>query len=322
MTKSIALLTDRRYEASEAAADDWYLNNILNDDRLLIAALRELGINATRLDWSRPNVDWSRFDAVVFRTTWDYFDRFDEFSQWLDQVAQQTRLLNDVSVIRWNMDKHYLADLASIGVRVVPTRFLERLGSTQIEPQGFTGLCESPPRTTDWLRELDVEEAVIKPCVSGAARHTYRVNKTNAADIDAIIQSLLEQEAFLIQPFQHDVMRSGETSLMVIGSQVTHAIRKTPKTGDFRVQDDHGGTVHDHQPTAEEIQFAEHALKALSALQGKSLNSLPIYGRVDLVRDNFGALAVMELELIEPELWLRCHPPAATVFAKAIRDQL
>lgn len=291
----VALLTDRRYTASTAAEGDWYLGNILADDGLLQAALTRRGLTSRRVDWADPAVDWSRFGCAVFRTTWDYFERFAEFSVWLERAVSATRLCNCSPMVRWNMDKHYLADLERRGVPVVPSRFLER-GSTQT--------------VAAVLEETGWDEAVVKPCVSGAARHTYRVNRQTAAGQQPLISSLLEQEAMIVQPFQTDIVGTGEDTLMVFGGRYSHAVRKVAKAGDFRVQDDHGGTVHEYQPTAEQIALAERAVAAC--------DPIPVYGRVDMVRDNSGRLAVMELELIEPELWLRYHPPAAESFAASL----
>ncbi|QDU20954.1 ATP-grasp domain-containing protein [Urbifossiella limnaea] len=295
MTCDVALLTDRRYTATAAAEGDWYMSNILADDGLLQAALARRGLTSERVDWADPGVEWSRFRCALFRTTWDYFDRFPEFSAWLDRVERQTRLCNHSPTVRWNLDKHYLADLDARGVPVVPARFLER-GSAQ--------------PLADVLTEAGWDEAVVKPCVSGAARHTYRVNRRTAADLQPLLDGLLAAEAMLVQPFQADVVRTGEDTLMVFGGRFSHAVRKVPKAGDFRVQDDHGGTVHDYTPTAEQVELAERAVSAC--------HPLPVYGRVDLVRNNAGQLAVMELELIEPELWLRHHPPAAEHFAAGV----
>jgi glutathione synthase/RimK-type ligase-like ATP-grasp enzyme len=291
----VALLTDRRYTAAVAADGDWYMGNILADDGLLQAALARRGLTSERVDWADQAVEWSRFRCAGFRTTWDYFDRFPEFAAWLDRAERQTRLCNHGPTVRWNLDKHYLADLAACGVPVVPSRFLER-GSTR--------------PLADVLAEAWWDEAVVKPCVSGAARHTYRVNRRTAADLQPRLAALLAAEAMIVQPFQADVVRTGEDALMVFGGRYSHAVRKVPKAGDFRVQDDHGGTVRDHEPTAEQVALAERAAAAC--------HPVPVYGRVDMVRDNAGRLAVMELELVEPELWLRCHPPAAEAFAAGV----
>jgi glutathione synthase/RimK-type ligase-like ATP-grasp enzyme len=294
-----ALLTDHRYTAEVAAEGDWYLGNILADDRLLREALGRCGLTSVRVDWADPDVDWSRFRCAVFRTTWDYFDRYAEFTAWLDRIERQTRVCNPASVIRWNVDKHYLADLHEKGVPVVPSRFLER-GSTRT--------------LSDVLNETGWDEAVIKPCVSGAARHTYRVNRRTSAEHQPTLSKLLAEEAMIVQPFQADIARTGEDTLMVFGGRYSFAVRKVAKAGDFRVQDDFGGTVHRHQPTEEQIELAERAVAACSPV--------PVYGRVDMVRGNDGRLAVMEMELIEPELWLRFHPPAADTFADALAQYI
>ncbi len=291
----IALLTEHRHEAATAAPDDWYLGNILHDDRLLSEALREHGLTTTRVDWARPEVDWSQFRCAVFRTIWDYFDRFDEFTAWLGRVEGQTTLCNTPSIIRWNMDKHYLADLEAQGIPIVACRFMER-GDTE--------------SLSDHLAASGWKEAVIKPAVSGAARHTYRVNDENAAELEPVVRRLLAEKALILQPFVTEIQRDGEDTLMVLNGRYTHAVRKTAKPGDFRVQVDHGGTVCDLTPTAEQIELAERAMAAC--------RPLPAYGRVDMVRDNEGRLAIMELELIEPELWLRHNPPAAKEMAAAI----
>ena len=290
----VALLTDRRYTASVADPDDWYLGNILADDRLLADALRARGVSSARVDWADPSVDWNTFGALVFRSTWDYYDRQAEFAAWLAAVSPTTRLINDAATVRWNLDKHYLADLAAAGVPTVPTRFLER-GSN-----------------ADLGRVLAAEgwrEGVVKPAVSGGARHTYRFDAGSADEVAGRVARVLEEEAFLVQPFVPDVVAHGEDTLVVIDGRFTHALTKRARPGDFRVQDDHGGTVHPCTPSEEQIRLAT---AAMAVRRGTA------YGRVDMVRLPDGRYGVMELELIEPELWLRRHPPAAEALADAI----
>ena len=299
MSADIALLTDGRYTATHAAPDDWYLRNILHDDALLQAALSELGFTSVRVDWADPNVDWTQFRCAVFRTTWDYFERFAEFTAWLERIARETRLVNAAHTIWWNLDKHYLADLETRGVPVVPSVYLE--------PGDGSSLPELLDRH-QWT------EAVLKPCVSGAARHTYRVNAANAESLQREIASLLDSESFVLQPFVADITINGEYTLMVIDGEVTHAVQKVPKSGDFRVQDDHGGTWTPYSPSEEQVAFAKRAML--------SVTPLPQYGRVDMVRGNDGSWQIMELELIEPELWLRTKPEAATRLAAALAREL
>ncbi len=295
----VALVTAQPYLAEVASSEDWYLGNILRDDQLLQTALSDHGLSSSRVNWADPTIDWSKFGCVVFRTPWDYFDRLAEFTAWLQQLTKQTRLCNEHATIEWNMDKHYLADLAAQGIPVVPSHFIE---------QG--GVFSLP----DLLDTFQLNEAVIKPCISGGARHTYRVNRLNSEDIGSTLQPLLRHESFILQPFQTDILHSGEDTLMIFDGHYSHAVRKRPKPDDFRVQDDHGGSVHPYQPTPQQIELAERTIAACQ--------QPPAYGRVDLVRDNQGHNTVMELELIEPELWLRYHLPAATSFATAIAARM
>jgi hypothetical protein len=295
----VALLTDHRFVAAEADPDDWYLGNILRDDALLQQALDRRGVSSVRVDWADPSVDWSSFELAVFRTTWDYYERYAEFAPWLEQTSKIARLCNAPEIIRWNMDKHYLLDLQHQGVPVVPFHMLE------------TGTLSN---LSTVMQQKGWPEAVVKPCVSGGARLTYRVNSDNADQIDEIIRIPLQNEAFLLQPFVDSIQVTGEDSLMVFGGQYTHAVRKTAKAGDFRVQDDHGGTVHDRTPDSSQVHLAETAMKAATQITGHA----PAYGRADMVQMTDGTWAIMELELLEPELWLRYAPAAADVFAENI----
>lgn len=295
----IALLTEHRFASDEAPEDDWYYANILRDDALLRDALAAHGLTAQRVDWSDPRQDWSQFRAAVFRTTWDYFVRIEEFRAWLSSVQHATQLINAPQTIRWNLDKHYLADLDARGVPAVPSIYLEA---------GDARTLHTLFDTTGW------DEAVIKPCVSGAARNTFRVTRASAAEVEQALAPFRALEAFMFQPFIADITAGGELTLVVIDGVVTHGVRKVPKTGDFRVQDDHGGTWTEYVPSVEEIAFAERAFAACEPR--------PLYGRVDLVRGADGSLQLMELELIEPELWLRTHPAAAQRMARAIAERL
>lgn len=298
MSATVALLTEDRYVDLRPGAH-WYTDNIIEEDRLVIEGLAQHGIAAERHSWSDPTVDWSRFSAAIFRTTWDYFERFDEFMAFMDRIEAATDLINPASLVRWNLDKHYLLDLEDRGVHTVPSAFIERGESVDLgalmDQRGFT-------------------QAVLKPAVSGAARHTYRVQRATASELQPTLDTLLADEAMLLQPFQQQIVDVGETTLVVLDGRYSHALRKVPKPGDFRVQDDHGGTVHAYTPTTEEIEFAE---RAMAACQPRSL-----YGRIDLVRDNDGELAVMELELVEPELWFRLCADSAPRMAAGIARRL
>jgi glutathione synthase/RimK-type ligase-like ATP-grasp enzyme len=293
----IAILTDSRYESPISTAQ--YIQNILLEDHLLQEALERKGLKVIRLDWAKKDFDWSSVGCAIFRSTWDYQDKFEEFKQWLEQVRTQTRLINTYETIKWNMDKWYLQDLKERGIHIPQTIYI---------PKGSTATLQV------LYDQIQGEEAVIKPTVSGGAKHTYRLNPTNINRHEELFQQLIQHEDFIIQPLLHDIVENGEISLMVFGGQYTHAVLKVAKAGDFRVQDNWGGTVHDYEPTPEEMQFAEQVVAACSPQ--------PFYARVDIAKDNDGKLALMEVELLEPELWFRLFPKAAEVFADVVFDYL
>jgi glutathione synthase/RimK-type ligase-like ATP-grasp enzyme len=293
MAFDVTLITDSRYVNPPKI--NWYIQNILNDDKVVQEALEKRGLRVTRTNWDNPNFDWSQTLCAIFRTTWDYFDRFAEFSMWLDVVSTKTQLINSIETIRWNIDKHYLQDLANKGVRIPPTLFIEK---------GDTRSLSEITSTLPW------SNFILKPAISGAARHTYKFNHTTVAEYQEFFADLIAVEDMLVQEFQTNILSKGEIAIMVFGGTVTHAVLKRARPGDFRVQDDFGGTVHPHKPTEEEIQFAEMIVKQVSPL--------PAYARVDLMWDNSNALVLSELELIEPELWFRKHQPAAEMLAEAV----
>ena len=291
----VVILTEQRYlNPSKISA---YKQNVLNEDAFVKTALEKLGLKVLRLSWDDAIFDWSSTRTILFRSTWDYFDRFLEFSEWLNNVRLQTLLLNSEKIIRWNIDKHYLLDLQQKGIRICESYFVEKGETTTLHA----------------LKErYHLNEFVLKPCISGAGRHTYKINSKNTTAHESIFKKLIANEAMILQPFQHNIVSQGEISIMVMNGKFTHAVLKMAKKGDFRVQDDFGGSVHQYTPSPAEIEFAENAVKACI--------ELPIYARVDVFTNNNGNLAIAELELIEPELWFRKHPKAATALAKGIQN--
>ncbi|MTI30403.1 ATP-grasp domain-containing protein [Xanthovirga aplysinae] len=289
----LIILTDSRYVQPKEI--DCYVQNILDEDKLVKDALEKRGLKVGRTNWDNPEFDWEETHHILFRTTWDYFDRFEEFTQWLSGVSKQTKLINPLKTIKWNMDKHYLNDLAKSGINIPPTIFLE--------PGESRSLFEIV-KSSGW------KESILKPAISGAARHTYRLNEENIEEHEGIFKELITNETMLLQEFQQQVVTKGEVAFMVFGGKYSHAVLKKAKSGDFRVQDDFGGTVHEYKASEEEIQFVE---KVVSMCE-----PTPTYARVDVIWDNMGELCVSELELIEPELWFRKSPQAADLLADAI----
>lgn len=301
----LALLTESRYAGTTAAPGDWYLANILEDDAILARALAREGFATERLDWADPKTDWRTYEGALFRTTWDYVTQVDAFRTWLSRVRCETNLFNPPDLVEWNLDKHYLADLAAHGVSTVPSRFLA---------------AGSGETLTAVMEEQGWQEAVIKPCISATAFLTYRVTPGTAAAVERDLARHRKERDFILQPFLRDVMIGGEVAVIVVEGEVTHAVRKVPAPGDFRVQDDHGGTVHPHDPSDDEVDVARAAVAASAACAGNSAK--PLYARVDLVRDAHGVPCVMELELVEPELWVRMHPGVADRLAAGLRRRL
>ncbi len=293
MKFDVVILTESRYITPTKT--DWYIDQILLEDKLVADALTNKGLNVTKKDWADPNFDWKSTKTILFRTTWDYFDRFDEFSKWLNEVSHLTQLINPAEQIKWNIDKHYLNDLTKKGINCVESHFIEK--GTRIT---LAALHE----------KLGWQETVIKPTVSGGARHTYRLNPNNYDEHETIFSELIKNEAFILQPFQKNILTKGEVSHIVFDGIYSHSILKIAKKGDYRVQDDFGGSVHLYTASKKEIEFAEKTTKACSPL--------PVYARVDVIYDNNEALAINEIELIEPELWFRKNDQAANQLANAI----
>ncbi len=291
----VVLLTEDRYIFPEKP--DTYSQNILLEDAILRAALEKRNLRVIRKSWSDDQFDWSSTRSILFRTPWDYFDHFDAFQQWLNTTSQCTEFINPLETVRWNLDKHYLADLQKKGIPVVETLFIE---------PGFTGSLKSILDTAGW------DASILKPAVSGAAKNTFKLSGETISAHENIFQQLIRSESMLLQPFQKNILTEGEFTLMVMQGRYTHAVQKNAKPGDFRVQDDFGGTVRPWHPDASVIAFAEKIVATLSPL--------PVYARVDLIRDNNGIMAVSELELIEPELWLRTFPAAAEILGAAVSE--
>ena len=155
---------------------------------------------------------------------------------------------------------------------------------------------------------------VVKPTISGAGRHTYKVDESNVLEVNQNFLELVKEEDFIIQEFQKNIISKGEVAVVLINGEYTHAILKLAKKGDFRVQDDFGGTVHDYDPNQDMITFAQESIKSLSPT--------PVYARVDIIWDNNNNMAVSELELIEPELWFRNNPSAAVKIAKVLKEKV
>jgi hypothetical protein len=293
----VTLVTCRAYDDPQEITP--YIQNVLLEDQLVSEELEKLGLRVYRTHWDDENFDWSTTRCAVIRATWDYFHRYPKFSAWLKQTASSTILINDPKTLFWNIDKHYLNDLSAAGVQVVETYFIEI---------GDKRTLKEVALDAGW------EDFILKPAISGGGRHTYKTRIPECEEHEEVYKRLIAVESMLIQPFQTQIVTKGEVSHMIFGGEYSHAVLKIAKPGDFRVQDDFGGTIHPYMAMGPEVEFATKAIASCSPT--------PLYARVDVLWNNDNELALAELELIEPELWFREKEDAAPLFARAILSKL
>ena len=274
------------------------LDDFVAYDHLAVTPLADRGWTVEMVPW-RAEADWSRFEAVVVRSPWDYQADPDAFLAVLDAIdASPARLANPLSVMRWNLDKRYLRDLAARGVAIVPTAWGRGLDAARL----------------DTLRDdLQAPEIVVKPIVGANAGDTFRLPPT--ADPSPALAAFAGR-AWMAQPFVQSVVEVGETSVFVFGGVPSHAVLKTPARGDFRVQEEHGGTIRAVPLTPDLRAVSGRVLAAAEDAGGGGL----LYARVDLVTLPDGTPAVIELELIEPSLYFSYDAGAPARFADAFVD--
>ena len=260
------------------------------ETRQLAERLRAGGLEARVAAWSDPAVDWGGASLVVLRSTWDYHRHLDEFLDWTDGVAGATRLRNPVEVIRWNAHKGYLLDLERRGIPIVDTVLVKA-------PEAARAAAIAQAR--GW------HEAVVKPAVSADGEGAQRIGIGQAA-VDAHGRDLL------VQPFVPAIATEGELSV-VWAAGVMEAVRKRPGHGDFRVQFQFGGS-HTAEPL--DPACAELARACLASVDADLL-----YARIDMIRHE-GAWRVMELELIEPSLFLEDCPAVEEALIGEIRRRV
>ncbi|MCA1814335.1 MAG: hypothetical protein LC624_10370 [Halobacteriales archaeon] len=266
------------------------------DDASLFAGLAQAGIHVQAQPWDAPGVDWAGFDLVLVRAAWDYFLHIDRFRGWLDRCERDgVNLWNPPAVLRWNSDKLYLEELARAGVPTVPMRVV-------------------PPDSQDTLafvmEETGWSDVVVKPAVSGGAWGTFRASAAKPMEHPFAQQKA--HGAVLVQPFVAEVRR-GEWSFVFFERAFSHAVLKRPGEADFRVQEKHGGTLSPVQASPAQVGQAR---AVLDAVKGELL-----YARVDMV-DVRGTLTLMELEVLEPELFLRTASGSAERCVAAVRQRL
>jgi glutathione synthase/RimK-type ligase-like ATP-grasp enzyme len=266
------------------------------DDRLVLPPLSRRGIAVEAVAWDAAGTAWYRYDAAVIRSSWDYHKRPEEFRRWLDTLdGNGTAIWNPPDVIRWNMGKRYLQELRDAGVPIVPTAWVDP--GSEADPAGV-------------LERRGWERAVVKPVISASAYRTRLISRTEAGEQREEIVKLADDTGVMIQEYFPEIETDGEWSLMLFGGEFSHAVRKRPKRGDFRVQTELGGSVRGDTPPNTIIAQGRMAAAAAPGFPH-------LYARIDgLVRQKIFHL--MELELIEPSLFLEFDPAAAERFGETI----
>jgi glutathione synthase/RimK-type ligase-like ATP-grasp enzyme len=262
----------------------------------VVEALAERGVRADWVPWDDPHAQWAEYDLVVLRETWDYPSKLAEFLAWVEWLATETAVANPPSVVQWNHHKRYLLDLASAGVRTVPTAVVT---AGDPEPEGAL--------------VRNAAGVVVKPAVGIGGDDAVRGAATDPA-IGAHLHALLGAGDVLVQPYLQSVETTGETSVIVLAGRVSHAVTKRPAVGEFRVHEHRGGIYGAAEASAAEAEVALAACEVARARTGAD----PLYARADLVVGPDGEPLIMELELIEPSLYLQIVPAAAATFAEAV----
>lgn len=273
------------------------------DEHTLKAPLARRNVHVQSVAWDNPSADWGSYDALILRSTWDYHHRFQEFNTWLEsQIAQGCRLYNAPSILRWNMNKTYLEQLAQEGVKILPTRFVA---------QGEIVDLHETLLSHQW------REAVIKPVISAGGDNTWRVTLDQAIAKQSLLDAQVLQGGVMIQQFATQIAQ-GEFSFLFFNGQFSHTTRKIPAEGDMFVHEHRGGKTYPYPSESYLIAQASNIIRLASKLTGE----MPLYARVDGVIDA-GTLILMELELVEPYLYFPyADSYAPERFADAIVQRL
>lgn len=249
------------------------------------------GMKVEDVSWDDPKADWAAFDAAIIGTTWDYWDRLDEFLATLELIEGQTRLFNPSALVRWNCRKTYLRELESRGAKLIPTLWLDHADEAA---------------ATAAFDTLGADDLVFKRQIGAGAKDQHRLKRG-----DPIPEM---RHPMMVQPFLPMIQKEGELSFIFIDGEFCHALVKRAQPGDYRIQSTYGGREEKIDPSADDLAAAR-------AIIG-TLDEAPLYGRVDMLRGEDGTLLLMELEVIEPYLYPIEGPELGERMAKAVARQL
>ncbi len=267
-------------------------------DHLLVEPLKDKGWLVDTVSWRNPAIDWNNYDAVIIRSTWDYQHNVKEFLSVLETIDRScARLANSLELVCWNIEKTYLKEIKTKGIQIVPTCFVD-------------SFCDI--NLSSFFNQFHTDELIIKPVVSANADNTFHISKADLKSTTQILSATFCDRPFMVQPFMQNIVEKGEISLFYFGSVYSHAILKTPKSGDFRAQEEHGSTL-------KKID-AENKLLAAGYKSLQALPELPLYTRIDFVQTSEDDYALMEIELIEPSLYFNMDGQAPARFIEAFES--
>ncbi len=271
------------------------LSDYVVDDELALESFKKICPEDSLdvISWSNESVNWSDYDYAVIRTTWDYTKRLEEFLNVLESIKESgCKLLNSSSIVKWNSRKTYLKDLSKSGIKVIESIFLED---------------EDLESFKDKLINLPLVKMVIKPVVGASAEKIEILSKAEMIDK---FESLEKKEDWFVQPFIEEVLE-GEISYLFFNNELSHVVKKVPKKGDFRVQEEYGSALSQYTPNEEELNEAQRVVDSI----GEKL----LYARVDMLKTKEGQ-RLIELELVEPSLYFRIDPPSSDRFIHALKN--
>jgi len=274
-------------------------SNVLDEDKILSEILGDLGLVFKFEIWSDSSVQWGTYSHLLIKSPWDYFDRYTEFLDWCQRINKLgIPVFNDIETILWNSDKRYLEEVQKQGFQIVPTHFLSKQQTFDLE---------------EYFDSFQTNHLVFKPTVSGGAKNTIKLDRETWISKKEEMIGLMATEDFMVQPFVNQIVEEGEYSYLYFNGKFSHAVLKSAKKGDFRVQHFFGGNISKVLPKTEDLDCLQRLVDAFAK------NCL--YARVDGVWIE-GVFYLMELELIEPYLFLFMEEQAIFNYKTAIKEKL
>lgn len=268
-----------------------------SEDDKLLHFLKEKGLKIEKVIWNDPNITWEDYSLAILKSPWDYFDLIEDFYKWLNHLeAKKIKLINPVEVVRWNANKQYLQEIEQAGLKITPSVFVRKNERVNLN---------------HYFEKFNTGKLIVKPCVSGGAKNTFKVTIDNVEEVNQKLNQLIREEDFIVQPFLPEILENGEWSFIFFNGIYSHSLIKKAKSGDFRVQPAHGGSVHRQKPGEELIATAQQYVDLFAK------NCL--YARVDGTFVN-GDFLLMELELIEPFLFLNTESQNYERYYQALKE--